>query len=187
MEKIFKEYPRVSDILHPFTSLSLAVVPFHILEEASYRGSYVHALASFYVSGDFIPPLLEENKGYFYSFKKWFDENAEETLLNETRLYHEDLKYCGRPDFIIKLKSDKIALIDLKTSSKIYPNYPLQLAAYMDLANVNDLHCDEACVLQLDKEGEEADLHNFGDCNSYFKKFLSALDLYNHFFRGGEK
>ncbi|KKM91047.1 hypothetical protein LCGC14_1232540 [marine sediment metagenome] len=178
------KYPRVSEILSPYSNISLAQIPKEYLEKAATRGTTVHSYATAYARGDFVPYLEEEYAPYFNSFYQWYDDNVEELLFSEERLYHEDLKYCGQPDLIVKLKYQKESvLIDIKSSTKIYQTHPVQLAAYMDLCNVNNLHCDQAMILKLNKTGKIAKSYDYGDCNPYFKIFLHGLELYNYFLR----
>lgn len=179
----FKQ-PRVSEILNPYSSIGLAYVPKDILEHAAIRGTIVHTYATAYAREDFVPTIDEEYEPYFNSFVKWYDENVETLIFSETRLYNDDLQYCGKPDLVVNLKgSTDNVLIDVKTSVSIYQTYPVQLAAYMDLLNVNNLHCHRGIILKLNKEGKIAKDYDYGDCNSYYRIFLYALELYNHFLR----
>ncbi len=178
------KHPRVSDILSPYSSIGLAHVPKDILEHAAKRGTAIHTYATAYARGDFVPTINEEYEPYFNSFVKWYDENVEKLIFSETRLYHEQLKYCGKPDLVVNLKGSKDnILIDIKTSASIYQTYPVQLAAYMDLLNVNNLHCQRGIILKLKKEGKIARDYDYGDCNPYYRIFLFSLELYNHFLR----
>lgn len=176
--------PRVSEILNPYSSIGLAYVPKDILEHAATRGTIIHTYATAYARGDFVPSIDEEYKPYFNSFVKWYDENVEKLIFSETRLYHEGLQYCGKPDLVVNLKGSKDnTLVDIKTSASIYETHPVQLAAYMDLLNVNNLHCQKGIILKLNKEGKIARVYDFEDCNSYYKIFLYALELYNYFLK----
>jgi hypothetical protein len=188
------KYPRVSEILEPYSSMSLANVPKVSLENAAMRGTILHTYCTAYARGDFIPPLNEDYKPYYNSFVQWYDEKVEELIFSETRLYHDDLQYCGQPDLIVRLfDSSSTVLIDIKSSYKIYQTHPVQLAAYMDLSNINGLHCDKGIILKLNKEGKIAREYDYEDCNKYYKIFLQAVSLYDYFLRpktskkGGKK
>lgn len=179
----FKQ-PRVSDILSPYSSIGLATVPKDILKHAATRGTIIHTYATAYARGDFVPTIDEEYEPYFNSFVKWYDENVERLIFSETRLYHKGLQYCGQPDLIVNLKGSKDnILIDIKTSANIYQTHPVQLAAYMDLLNVNGLHCTRGIILKLNKQGKIAKDYDYDDCNPYYRIFLYSLELYNHFLR----
>lgn len=176
--------PRVSDILHPYSSLALSKIPKPILENAANRGTRAHQFAISHARGDFVPPLSEEDQKYFDSFREWYDANVHDLLLSEKRMVHKGLFYSGHPDLVVTLKgSSTKCLIDIKTSSKVYQTHPVQLAAYLDLCSTHGCVCDKAIILKLDRNGGPAEVHDFGDCNPYFKLFLKALDLYNYFIR----
>lgn len=178
------KYPRVSDILSPYSSIALADVPVHYVQNAATRGTIIHQYAVAYARGDFVPPIHKDYQPYLDSFIKWYDSNVETLLFSETRLYHDDLKYCGQPDLVVKLKDEEgNVLIDIKTATQIYKTYPIQLAAYMDLCNVHNLSCYKGIILKIRKDGKIAKSYDYDDCNPYFKRFLYAVELYNYFLR----
>lgn len=178
------KYPRVSEILQPYSNITLADVPKHYLHNACLRGTTIHTYAIAYARGDFVPSIDEEYAPYLESFIRWYDDNVSALLFSETRLYHEGLEFCGQPDLVVQLKGSKErVLIDLKTATTIYRTYPVQLAAYMDLCNVHNIHCSKGIILKLRKDGKIAKSYDYGDCNPYFKVFIYAVELYNYFIK----
>lgn len=177
------KYPRVSEILEPYSNMSLANVPKEYLKNAATRGTILHSYCTAYARGDFIPHLNEEYTPYYNSFVQWYDENVDNLIFSETRLYHDELQYCGQPDLIVKLKNGEQILIDIKSSYKIYQTHPVQLAAYLDLANINNLGCFKGIILKLSKEGKVAKAYDYGMCEPYYKVFLRAVHLYDYFLR----
>lgn len=178
------KYPRVSDILKPYSNIALAQVPKENLENAAKRGTILHQYCVAYARGDFVPEICEDYLPYFESYVQWHEKNVEEVLFSETRLYHDGLKYCGQPDLVVRLKGvEGRVLIDLKSATKIYETYPVQLAAYMDLCNLHGLHCEKGIILSLKKTGKAAKAYDYADCNPYFRVFLFGIELYNYFFR----
>lgn len=178
------KYPRVSEILEPYSSMMLVNVPPHYLQNACIRGTTLHSYATAYARGDFVPSIESEYEPYLDSFIQWYDANVSHLLFSETRLYHDGLKFSGKPDLIVELKdSGKRVLIDLKTASSIHKTYPLQLTAYMDLCNIHNLGCEKGMILRLRKDGKIAQSYDYEDCRSYYKVFLYAVQLYDYFFR----
>jgi len=125
--------PSVTQILSPYINKDW------FTQEHSDRGTAVHECCHIYLKGEWlIPELPIYWRGYFDSFKRWADQVIDSILLLETRLKSDDLGYCGQPDFVGTLKgSDKIVLLDWKTSQQYYPWFSLQGAAYRKLSSVD--------------------------------------------------
>ncbi len=180
------KYPRVSEILAPYTNITLAQVPKDVLENAAKRGIAIHSLCTAYARGDFIPKIEEEYEPYFNAFVEWYDEEVDCLLASEDRLYDDTLRYCGKFDLLVRFKHnrDDVGLIDIKTSTKIYESHVVQLAAYQELVNLSGFgRCTRGILLQLGKKGKPAKEHSYSNLNPYFNKFLHAVSLYNYFIR----
>ncbi len=181
------KYPRVSEILAPYSNISLANVPKDTLEHAASRGTTIHSYCTAYARGDFVPPIAEEYKPYLDGFISWYDANVESLSFSEKRLYHEELQYCGQPDLVVKLKGKyPPVLVDIKSSYKIYQTHPVQLAAYLTLLEANKIDACDGIILHLKKDGT-AKAHDYGDCNEYQRIFMYAVKLYNYFLRAKVK
>ncbi len=125
------KYPRVSEILEPYSNMSLAAVPKEYLDNAAKRGTTLHSYCTAYARGDFVPPLNEDYEPYYNGFVQWYDENVDKLIFSEERLYHDELQYCGQPDLIVKLKKcEGNVLVDIKSSYKIYQTHPVQLPRF---------------------------------------------------------
>ncbi len=172
------KYPRVSEILSPYSSIGLANVPADALEHAASRGTILHQYCVAYARGDFVPSINEEFAPYFDHFKKWYDENVEELIFSETRLFEHALKYCGKPDLIVKIKeTGALVLLDIKTSSQIYRTYPVQLSAYWQLCNANELKVDSTCILHIPKTLKNPNARTYNP-HVYLPLFKYARSLY---------
>lgn len=184
------KYPRVSEILAPYTNIALSQIPKDVLENAAKRGTAIHSLCTAYARGDFIPKIEEEYEPYFNSFVEWYDENVEGLIKSEDRLYDDELRYCGKFDLLVQLYNNpnEVVLIDIKTSTKIYESHVVQLAAYKNLVNLQGPASVRGIVfrgilLQLGKKGKPAKEHSYSNLKPYFNKFLHAISLYNYFIR----
>lgn len=181
-----ENYPRISDILAVWSDFSM-VDPV-VLEKAQQRGTDVHAYCTAYAKGLWDLDPEDHLKGYVDSFKRWYDENVEEFISAETRLYDDDLFFSGKYDMIVRLKGqEEPSLIDLKTSASFQKDWPVRLAGYLHLLNLNKIGVLDAISIRLKKDGSKPCVKPYGDCNIYFKLFLSALNLYDYFIRPSDK
>jgi len=179
-----KDYPRISEICSLYTDLKLDAVDETILANAQARGTDVHSYCTAYAKKLWDLDPEEHLKGYVDSFKLWYDENVEELISSETRLYDDELHFSGKYDMIVRLKGeDRLTLVDLKTSASYQRDWPVKLAAYLHLLNLNKLNVFNAISLRLKKDGKKPCVKQFGDCNVYFKIFLSVLNAYDYFIR----
>lgn len=177
-------YPRVTEILKPFTGYSN--VPENILERAAARGTSVHALCAAKAKGEWIPESMisEELLGYVRSFDQWAEDQVKKFVIIEKRFCHEDLKYTGQLDFVIAGHDDKLYLVDLKTSASPQKTYPLQMAAYDFLLRKHLVQVDGAMLVYLDKTGDYPKIHSLDDMTTELHVFLAALDCWHYFHKG---
>lgn len=174
-------YLRVTDILSRYSKLDY--VDAHILEEACERGSQVHSLCEEY-SKNLVMPFVEENlKGYFESFKNWFDKYVEKVVLTELRINDYFYKVSGKFDFVLKFKDEKfLSLVDLKTSSSISKTWPLQTAAYSDMITRNlGIEISKRGCLMLSKDGKPARFVEYSNQIRDIKLFESCLLTHRYF------
>lgn len=171
-------YPSVTQIIRPHINTD------YFTEESAVRGSAVHAACSAYVQGLFVPPLPDEWKGYFESFKRW-SGNIDKVLLVEERLIDPVLKFTGKADLIIthKATSGNI-LIDLKTGAADAKWYALQNAAYRHLATKREkpIPTHRGMTLRLKSDGTGCLATEYkADYRREFNVFLGLLNSYHYF------
>lgn len=149
---------------------------FRILEESGEFGSTVHSLIEAVVSGQ-KPHLNAKNKTILDNFQVWADKNVKEYLWFEKQVLSEKYKYGGTADFAFINKAGKRVLADVKTSSGIWPEMHVQLAAYEQALEEMGEKFDELIILHLDKETlvwEE----QFVITDGLFDVFLAAYKLW---------
>ena len=173
---------RVTQVLSPYKDFSH--IPQAILEKASLRGQEVHRIAHLYALDLFIERPSEEVKGFFESFKIWFDTYVDEVFLSECRVSSEKLLLSGSPDLIARLKGSKEkVLIDWKTPATSCKTWRPQTAAYrMLLAQEKDIFCDRRMVVMLKKDGsppivEEHEKHDLDE--SIFMQLLTCYRFFH--------
>lgn len=173
----------VTEIISPLADYSM--VPDDILEQAQIRGTIVHQACANYAKKIWTP-IPEECRGYFKSFKNWFDNYVEKVMAVEVELVDKDYQFCGHPDLIAKIKGDlSLSLIDLKTPVTHQKIWRLQLAAYYYLAIKGDYQIKRIFSLRLDANGGNPKIQEYTESyNQDFAVFLSMLNVYR-FLKGG--
>lgn len=182
-----ENYPRISDILAVYSDFSM-VNP-NVLNTACERGTDVHNYCHAYAQGLWDLDPEAHLKPYVDSFKTWYDENVERYVSGEIRLYCHELKFSGRYDQLVQLKGEEgLTLIDLKTSASYKKDWPVRLAAYRYLFEVNDGPVPIKCLsIRLKKDGKKPCVKPYEDLTQYFDVFLSVLKAYNYFIRRKDK
>lgn len=171
------KYPRVTEILSPLYDGS------HFTEESRQRGTEVHKACAAYAQGLFYP-LKSEYRGYFESFKGWFDKFVVKVYFIEQRLTDERLGFTGQPDLGAELLCWLYTpvVIDIKTGSPIKRIWQMQKAAYLHLSNMDyGLSFKKAIDLILDADGRAPKV--WGDQDNLaqdFAVFLSQLNVFNY-------
>lgn len=175
------DYVRVTQVLAPFNDFSK--IPPQTLEDAKIRGTLTHDICELYALDSLIEPIPEICKGYFESFKRWYDENVSETIQTEERLHHPELFFTGKFDWIGKLKGDdRIVLADWKTPVQSYPSWQIQSGAYyLLLDEVKKLKVDRRITVQLKRDGSAANVIEYTNHTRDSLLFLNSLELYRFF------
>lgn len=195
-------YPRVSAIIHKQNESEFRNISLEILENAAIRGTKVHEYCTSYLLNLFIVDMEDQYKPYSDAFIEWIDQHPIDEVYTGERLYDDERKFSGEFDMIVKFKkSQRMALIDIKTSANVSKAWPIQLAAYKHLCNLNGYTIDDCFNLHLKKtryeKYQEIDgvkvtlspsivkpvLIEQKDINKSWEIFDSALKCYHHFSR----
>lgn len=179
-------YPRVSEIISPFTRKDYENISLETLVHAAERGTKVHAYCTGIALGEWVPEIEEECKPYVESFQKWFSENVKTTIAVEEATYDDELMFKSNGfDMIVQIKdSEEHVLIDLKTSANPSKSWPIQLAAYHHLVNLHGYDITSVANIHLKKSGAIGKEVNAAmDVSKDWEIFKQALNLYNHFIR----
>lgn len=177
------KYDRVTEILSVYTDFSF--VSSEYLARKADIGTRTHRFCELYARDLLIEDVDLDCKGYVDSFKTWYKSSVKELLLCEHRMFDDHLMITGQVDLVVKLKGqDGYSLIDIKTSKKNYPTYPLQTAAYSVLLTKEGVyHVNNRYVLLLNEHGEDAKLIEHKDFQRDMELFYCAHKLHNYFHR----
>lgn len=117
------------------------------------RGTTVHDLVEAYDNNNAVK-TTEKYQGYLEAYKKFISDYQVKVLRNEESIFSEKYHYAGTLDKIVKVKnSDRLVILDVKTSKSIYDEYFLQLSAYKNACIENRLvkEADIAVIRLTDK------------------------------------
>jgi len=147
-------------------------------EKAGDVGTIVHDTIENYVKDGTIPELDEQATKMFNSFREWYDGNYE-LVESEKRLYSEKHWYAGTVDLVLKDKSGRHYIADIKTSSGVYPEYYAQMGgyhiAYDEMGNKEPIK--GYIIVHIPKTGKP-EQYLFEDTEMCKEFFLHANGLY---------
>ena len=154
-------------------------IPDQILAKACQRGSVIHSGCAAMALGGYVGRVPELYSGYLHSFDQWFEANVVETVLCEHRITCNALGFTGRFDFVFRLYSGELALVDIKTPAALGSSWGCQLAAYDYLLKLEDVTVDCILSLRLKLRGGAALGQRYeGNRANDFNVFLSALNAH---------
>lgn len=105
-------------------------VPWQKRDEAAMSGTDVHTLAEAVVHGLEVD-VPDHLYGYVDGYAHWLDQTGAEPILVEFTVASRLFRYAGTGDLILRVPGvDELVICDLKTSSGVYGETALQLAAY---------------------------------------------------------
>lgn len=123
-----------------------------------------------------------EFRGYFQSFKTWFDQYVDHVFFVEAEFSDPDLGFHGHPDIGARLIDGRCVIPDYKTGAVESPTWRAQIAAYRHLANLRHGGIFLAgMALMLRKDGRPAKGILYQDSPADFALFLSALNCWRGF------
>lgn len=106
----------------------LKEIPWQKRDDAAIRGTDVHALAEQLVHGEQVD-VPEHLAAHVQGYVDWLDKAQPEPLFTECAVGSRTWQYAGTFDLIARIDG-RVGLWDVKTSSGVYGEMALQLAAY---------------------------------------------------------
>jgi predicted RecB family nuclease len=146
--------------------------------KAANIGTIAHAACERWAKGDREVVVFEPYAARaFAAFVNWSLENEVQFLASERKVYHLDHDYCGTCDLDCVIRGER-AVVDIKTSKAIYPEYRLQIAAYAKALEREDKQERLVnWVLRLDKESGEFEARSYIADHDY-PAFLGLLSYH---------
>jgi hypothetical protein len=172
-----ENYTRVTNILSMYSDYDS--IPEAILQRAAGRGQLIHSLCELYARDGIRMP--SEFEGYVDGFVKWFEREKVEVYELETRLFCETFEITGQYDMYVKLENGDDYIIDIKTCAAKHKTWPVQLAAYQYLFDVNkEGTLPRRAVLHLKKDGKYG-FYAYDNDDKDRDLFMSCLKLHRYF------
>jgi len=158
-----------------------------VAEKAADAGTICHAMIDADIkdksfdTAKYHPELLEKAETGFLNFLEWKKMVNFRPIATEINLVSEAHQYGATPDCIGTV-TDKLALIDWKTSGGVYEDFLIQLAAYRVAWEENNpdkpleggFH-----LLRVGKEDASFHHHYWGSLPEAWEAFKNLLALHN--------
>ena len=146
-------------------------------DNAADLGTMLHALIEDFAKGKTVPepvnPILNKS---FNQFKDWVKANNVRFIDSERKIYSKRFNYAGTLDLLAD--NGTKMLIDIKTSSGIWDEYYLQVAAYIQAINEEmDLGLRKGVIIRCGKDGV-FEVKETDEFEENLQGFLGALRLY---------
>jgi ribosome-associated translation inhibitor RaiA len=113
---------------NPFVAF-LKEIPFQKRDDAAVRGTDVHDRAERLVHGEEVD-VPDHLAGYVQACVAFLDEWQPTPIATERPVAHREHRWAGKFDALLRLPDGRVALVDFKTATGIYPETAFQLAAY---------------------------------------------------------
>lgn len=161
-------------------------------DDAGDSGTLAHDMIEAYIHGEerdaarddrYDPLILERARKALGNFQTWAEQTKLRITVTELPLVSEEHRFGGTLDALGEVMG-KLCLVDWKTSSGVYTNYLVQVAAYVYLYEEHHpgVRLDAVHLLRFDKEHDGFHHHQWGrsvidDAWKYFLLARAMFDL----------
>jgi len=153
-----------------------------VAQEAADLGSAVHQTIARINRGERVRPR-PEIRPIVDAYRRWRDQAVAEVLAVEETVYHTLYRYAGTLDLLVRIWGRSLpAVVDIKTSSGIYPEMGLQLAAYRAALEAEQgIRTGGGLIVRLPKDGSDrVEVRAFADYPRDLDAFRWALGLWRY-------
>jgi len=152
--------------------------PDQIKNQAADLGTQAHAFIDLIIHGkepDSVPEAIE---GPVQSFRDWWMKSGIELVAGDTKVASIEHGYGGSLDALGR-RNGKLIILDWKTSSGIWTEYALQVAAYAQaFRETFALPVEEAIIVRFGKKPPiDFEAKELFDINHSLQAFLAAKSL----------
>ncbi len=159
------------------------VDPFKKKDAAANVGTIAHYLVECHLKNE-KPNLDQYSKDAigiaeiaFLAFLDWEKKNTFKSIFLEKPFVSNKYGFGGCIDIYGELAGRK-ALIDIKTSSGVYPEMRVQVSAYKNLLLENGHPVDECHILRIDKESGEFAHHTLNELEIEWEFFKALIPVF---------
>jgi hypothetical protein len=153
----------------------------NIADKAASIGTLAHqACETFAKTGKAERPVNEQAGRAFDEFLKWFETHNVKVHASERKVFSRKHRYAGTLDLLC-LVDDVPCTVDLKTSSGIYDDYAMQLAAYSKAVHEETAQdYSTGWIVRIPKDGQGFETRRFSseELDKAFDAFLGLLQYH---------
>lgn len=152
-------------------------------EEAADIGTLAHYLIQCHLQGvepdtsQYSPANVDKAENCFLAYLDWEKAHVQEVIATERQLVSEQYGYGGTAD-LIAVVDGSIAIVDYKSSNGLWPEYKIQVAAYIHAYEEAEGSTPKGHLLQLGKEDGSFVHHALGDLSAEWEVFEHCLKIY---------
>jgi hypothetical protein len=151
-----------------------------VMQSAADVGTRVHEYLEALYTESPLPEITAEMAIPLQAYDEWVATSKLNVLDSERMVYSKQYGYAGTLD-VLGTMGDDVVVADWKTSSGVWDEYALQLAAYANAVVEMGLvaRVDKALVIRFDKQGRGKgfEVKEVKDLGRAFDGFLAALNL----------
>lgn len=151
-----------------------------VLEEKANLGTLVHEVCHEYLFNEginFNIPTKDLSfiKNNLNSFKSFLEEHNLNPIWGERSFSAET--YGGTIDLYCELEGKK-TIIDFKTSKKFYSSHFIQLGAYIQLLESNNIYVEQVGILIIHENDWDLKLIDRSNMNDYINLFNNLVNVF---------
>ncbi len=152
--------------------------PDQIKDQAADLGTQAHAFIDLIIHGKEPKSVPEAIEGPVQSFRDWWMKSGIELVMGDSKVASRIYGYGGSLDALGR-RNGNLIILDWKTSSGIYTEYALQVAAYAQAFHETyGLPIHEAIIVRFGKKPPfDFEAKELLDIELSFKAFLDAKSL----------
>jgi genome maintenance exonuclease 1 len=150
-----------------------------VKNEAAGIGTEVHAIAEASLKGKPMPaPSTEEALRACNAFMDWRRQHEIKLITAEQILFSKQWWYAGTADIIAHVDG-QVTIADIKTSSGIYPEMFMQIAAYTNALEEMrpEIKIQQWMIVRLDKKSGALEVGRMARQQVYIDAFLRCREL----------
>lgn len=152
-----------------------------VLEEKADHGTFVHELLHEFMFKEgkkfdiSQPGTVELIKEYIDGFKVFLEEYKVKPIWGEKSFSCE--LYGGTIDLLCELE-EKLTILDFKTSKRFYSSHFIQLGAYIQLLEYNDIKVEQVAIARVSGEGVKLKVMSVEEMQPYMDLFNSLMNTF---------
>ena len=158
---------------------------YDVVDRAADIGTLAHECCEADIRGIELPQIPEDKREQvmtaFGQYLTWKNQTRLKIVASEVPLVSERHQFGGTLDFVCEIDG-QLCLGDFKTSSAVYPEMLIQLAAYRQLWNENNPEkqiTGPSHLLRISKEHADFAHHSYGDLSDAWETFLHLRAIYD--------